>query len=166
MVALSARVGHPLTRPDAATAGTARPGLQPAQTEPLLEPARRLLGARTVVVHARLTTVLGHQADDDVSMVRAAGGLAVADRHPPALRPGVGAGETHRNHEFLTDLRPPLIRKIRFVGMQAQRAMPHVRVTRPDHAPLTVALGDLHPRTEPLARLVQEACELAGVGSI
>ena len=41
--------------------------------------------------------------------------------------------------------------------------MPHVRLPRSDRAPVTVALGDRHPRTEVLARLVQEASQRRGV---
>ena len=101
MVALAARVGHPLTRPDArgcryracAASSRRRPNRSSSSRA-------ALLGARAVVVHARLAAVLGHQPDDQVSMVRAAGGLAVADRHPPALRPRVCAGETHLRDEL------------------------------------------------------------------
>ena len=109
MIAFAPRVGHPLARTNAATAGTARPGFELAQTEALLELARGALRARTVVVHAGPAAVLGNQPDDDVSMIRTAGGLSVADRHPAALSSRVGAGEAHRRDEFLTYLRPPFV---------------------------------------------------------
>ena len=87
----------------------------------------------------------------------------MADRDPAALRSRVSAGETHRRDELVTYLRPAFIWESRFVGMQAQRAMPHVGVPRSDHAPLTVAFGDRHPRIELLARLVKETREFGGI---
>ena len=115
------------------------------QPEALLELPARLLRARPVVVDARLAAVLGHERDDQVGVVGAAGGAAVADRDPPALRAGGLAGEAHLLDELLADLRPPLVRELGLLRVQRQGAVPHVRVPRAGHpAGRLVALGDRH----------------------
>src|SRR3954447_24928500 len=63
-------------RPSAA--GGAR--FEHAQAVPLLELAAHLLGARAVVPHVRRLAVLVHERDDDVHVIVAALGRAVAHR--------------------------------------------------------------------------------------
>ena len=82
----AAAVGRQLAVLQAAAARLAGARLKAAEPEPLLELPARFLRARPVVVDAGLAAVLGHQGDDQVGVVGAAGGAAVADRHPPALR--------------------------------------------------------------------------------
>ena len=72
VVAVTPRVGHPLTRPHPATPSPPRPRLQPPQPKPLLKLARRVLGSRPVEMHARPTPILSHQSHDNMRMVRTA----------------------------------------------------------------------------------------------
>ena len=131
--AAAAPVSRDLAVLQRAAPSAARASLQRPQPEPLLELAARLLRSRAVVVNARLAAVLGHQRHDQVRVVRPARRAAVADRDPPALRRRPLAGEPHLGDELLADLTPPLIRELGLVRVQRQRAVPHVRVTRPDH---------------------------------
>ena len=94
-------VGGELAVLEPAAAASPRAGLEAPQPEPLLELPARLLGAWPVVVDAGLAAVLGHERDDQVRVVGAAGGAAVADRDPPALRPRALAGEAHLLDELL-----------------------------------------------------------------
>ena len=149
-------VGGELAVLEPAAAGLPGPRLEAPQPEPLLELPARFLGAWPVVVDAGLAAVLGHQGDDEVGVVGAAGGAAVADRHPPALRLGGLAGEPHLLDELLADLRPPLVRELGLLRMQRQGAVPHVRVPGADQAAVLVALGDRHPGAERLPRLIEE----------
>ena len=89
-------------------------------------------------------------------MVRAARGLAVADGYPSALRPGVGASEAHAGDELVADLTPLLIRQRGFVGVQAQRAVPHVSVAGSGQAALVITLGDRYPGSELLTGLIEK----------
>ena len=89
-------------------------------------------------------------------MVRAARRLAVADGYPPALRPRVGAGEAHAGDELVADLTPSLIRQRGLVGVQAQRAVPHVSIAGSDQAALVITLGDRYPGSELLTGLIEK----------
>jgi hypothetical protein len=75
--------------------------LKASQPELLLELAAGVLGARAVVVDTGLAAILGHQRDDQVRVVCAASRAAVANRDPPALRPGGLAGKAHLLDELL-----------------------------------------------------------------
>ena len=105
-----------------------------------LELAAGLLRARAVVVHVGRFAVLVEQLHDQVDVIVAGRVLvascraAVPDRQPP-----LGA-EPHLADELLGELLPLLVAERRLVGVQAQRAVPHVRVG----ADLLAALIDQH----------------------
>ncbi len=152
------RVGPLLAGLDPAAARAPLARLQLPQPMPALKLAARFLGAWAVVVHRRFAAVLGHQRHHHMRVIRPAGRPAVADRHPPALGLGPLASEPHLRDELLADPRPPLIRKVRLLRMKRQRAVPHVRVARPDHPPVAIARRTsprcrtdpaAHPRTAP-----------------
>ena len=87
-------------------------------------------------------------------MVRAAGGAAVADRHPPTLRRRALAGEPHLLDEGLGDLGPPPVRELWLLRMQRQRAVPRVRVARAGRGARSCRARRSSPgcRTPPAAR--------------
>jgi hypothetical protein len=93
VITVTACIGHPLTRAHPAAPCPPRPGFEPPQAKPLLLFARRVLGSWLVVMHAGLAAILGHQAHDDMRVVRPAYGLAVTNGRPPTLCSRFWAGE-------------------------------------------------------------------------
>ena len=131
-----------------ARAALASSALHDPQPVVALELATRLLRARTVVMHTRAAAVLAHQLHDQVDMIAAVARQAVPQRDPPL------PAEPHLTHELAGDLRPPLIRQRLLVGVQRQRAVPHVRVRAhgtaavvDQHAAVLGLARDGHPRT-------------------
>ena len=114
-----------------------------------LELAAGLLGAGAIVVHAGGLAVVRDELHDEVDVIAAVLRQAVADRDPPLL------AEAHLLDELARDLRPRLIRQRVLVGVQRQRAVPHVRVGAlgaatvvDEHAAVLALAGNRHARGE------------------